>query len=176
MLEKKRVLWFTGLSGAGKSTLAERVYKHLEKMDFKVVIVDGDKIRSESHINLDFSPQGIIKNNKLVIDLCLEYLHTYECIIVSVIAPFASIRKMARESLGGAYVEIYVKASLETVIKRDTKGLYSRTQSNNVNYLIGVDPKVPYQEPENPDIVINTDSLNEDQSVKILLNNLMRLN
>ena len=86
MLEKKRVLWFTGLSGAGKSTLAERVYKHLEKMDFKVVIVDGDKIRSESHINLDFSPQGIIKNNKLVIDLCLEYLHTYECIIVSVIA------------------------------------------------------------------------------------------
>ena len=176
MLEKKRVLWFTGLSGAGKSTLAERLYKYLEKNDFNATIIDGDKIRTGSHINLDFSPQGIIKNNKLVIDLCLEYLQTYECIIVSVIAPFASIRRIARESLGGAYVEIYIKASLETVIKRDTKGLYKRVQSNNINYLIGVDPKVPYQEPENPDIVINTDSLDEDQSFKILLNNIMQLN
>ena len=166
---KNRVLWFTGLSGSGKSTLANKLFDHLTLGGNKAVILDGDAIRSKEHNNLDFSPEGIVENNKLIIDLCIKYLQEYNFVLVSVIAPFCKVRKLARKLIGNAYTEIYVKSSLETVIKRDTKGLYSKALKNEIKNFIGIDPNVPFQEPDDSDIIINTESQNETQSFNTLL-------
>jgi len=167
--EQAKVIWFTGLSGSGKSTLSHMVFNRLEKKKKNVLLLDGDKIRSTLHNDLDFSPEGIKKNNRLIIDLCKEktFLHNY--IIVSVIAPFEETRKYARKSLGDQYIEIYLKASLEELVKRDTKGLYKKALTGKLENFIGVDPKTPYQIPKTPNLTIDTDTLTEDQSVNKIL-------
>jgi len=118
------IIWFTGLSGAGKSSLAQRLYEALSSLNKRAKILDGDIIRREIHINLDFSPEAIIINNRLIAELCLRYQKDYDYLLVAVIAPFAEVRQKTREILGDNLVEVYVKASLETVVKRDSKGLY----------------------------------------------------
>ena len=94
-------------------------------------------------------------------------LHDY--IIVSVISPFEETREHARKLLGDNYIEIFVKASLKELVRRDTKGLYKKALNGDLENLIGVDPDTPYQIHKNPDLTIDTDQQNEDQSYKKIL-------
>lgn len=172
LLNKSRVIWFTGLSGAGKTTLAKKLFNYLSLKEKKVIILDGDTIRSETHKDLDFSPDGIKKNNELITELCIGHLREFDYVIVSVIAPFAESRKEARGVLGEAYTEVFVKASLETLIERDTKKLYKKALKGDIQNFIGIDPNVPYQIPENSDIIIETENENEEKSFENLLEKL----
>ncbi|MBI4043119.1 MAG: adenylyl-sulfate kinase, partial [Deltaproteobacteria bacterium] len=120
------VIWLTGLSGAGKSTLATRITATLRKQGLNCLILDGDEIRKRLHPHLGFTRADILDHNRRIIHYCSEQIPHYDCIIVAVIAPFHEIRRMAREALGGNYVEVYVECSLEEVIRRDVKGLYQK--------------------------------------------------
>lgn len=163
------VIWFTGLSGAGKTTLAKGLFARLQEMGRKSLLLDGDTIRSTIHTTQDFSIAGIIDNNTQIIQLCERKMSSYDFLIVSVIAPYSQTRSYARELLGEQYYEVYVVASIEELKRRDTKGLYKRAFAGELKNLIGVDPDRPYEQPVNPDLIIDTESNSENRLVSEIL-------
>lgn len=163
------VLWFTGLSGSGKSTIANALFKELEKRHKKAFILDGDAIRNTVHRHLSFSPEDIQQNNALVAKLCVKYQEKYDVIIVPIISPFIESRQNARRIVGDRFVEVYIKASLDKVIQRDTKGLYKKAMAGEIPNFIGIDPKVPYEQPLEPDILLDTEELDIATAAKHLL-------
>ena len=167
-MQTAKIIWFTGLSGSGKTTLANNLFSYFNEKKQRVHIIDGDVVRNKKEKNI-FTPEGIISNNKNIIELCYNMQNDYDHILVTVIAPFEKTRVIAKDKFKTNYIEIYVKADLDTVIKRDVKGLYNKAMQGNLKYMIGLDSRAPYEEPVNPKIVIDTNSDNIDKSTYILI-------
>ena len=163
------ILWFTGLSGSGKSTIAERISACLQKSNISVQIIDGDKVRKARHQHLGFSEKDIKTNNSLIANLCNEERKNRDLVIVPIISPYRQSRRDARMKLHPGFYEIYFSASLDCVIQRDVKGLYAKSAAGSINNMIGVSTTNPYQPPESPDFIINTEKENIQQSVENLL-------
>ena len=159
----------TGLSGAGKTTIATRSASMLRDQGVSVSILDGDAIRQGRHGHLGFSPADIRENNRLVVGLCSEALRRHEVVLVPLISPFRDSRAAARQALGAQFFEVYVKASLAEVNRRDPKGLYRRAREGLLAGLIGVDPAVPYEHPESPALVLDTERLDRSTCAKRLV-------
>jgi len=153
----RRVAWFTGLSGAGKSTIAAEAVLLLERRGQQVAVIDGDAVRERLHRHLGFSPDDIRENNRLIAGLCRDALGEHDVVLVPIISPFRDSRRQARQALGDAFVEVYVKASLEEVSRRDPKGLYRHAREGRLQGLIGLAADVPYEPPEHPDLVLDTE-------------------
>ena len=164
-MRRAYIIWFTGLSGSGKTTLARLLVKVLEKDKLSVEIIDGDEFRKKVHPNLKFSPREIELNNKKIIYYCLANLEKNDFIVVHVIAPFKKTRNLARKKLSSRYIEIYCKASINTCIKRDAKGLYKKAIKREIQNFIGIDKNVPYEVPENPNQIIDAEKLDEHESL-----------
>jgi bifunctional enzyme CysN/CysC len=152
--KRRQVAWFTGLSGAGKSTIAELAAGLLRGKGKMVLVLDGDSVREKLHQHLGFTPEDI----RLITDLCQESLVDYDVILVPIISPFRESRRRARAILGDAFREVFVQVSLDEAARRDTKGLYRQAREGSLKNLIGVDSEVPYELPENPDILLNTET------------------
>jgi adenylylsulfate kinase len=167
-LQTAKIIWFTGLSGSGKTTLANNLFTYLNEKKQRVHIIDGDVVRNKKEKNI-FTPEAIISNNEKIIELCINIQNDYDHILVTVIAPFEKTRVTAKDKFKTNYIEVYVKAEIDTVTKRDTKGLYKKAMQGNLKYMIGLDNRVPYEEPLNPKIVIDTNSDNIDKSTNILI-------
>jgi adenylyl-sulfate kinase len=169
------VFWLTGLSGSGKSTLANGAKYILMNAQKKVWLLDGDEVRSRYPEKLGFAKSDIEKNNSNILELCSKQRHEYDCVLVPVISPYECTRNRARKKLGSNYHEIYVQASIECVQQRDTKGLYHKAASNQINDLIGFSSESPYEEPKNPELILRTDSQSEsvciDQLAKYIMSN-----
>ena len=103
-------------------------------------------------------------NNSLIAELCLKNIYKYDLILVPIISPFRDSRFHAKELLGNRFKEVYIQASIETLEKRDTKGLYRQQKNGLIDNLIGVSNKNPYELPKNPDLIINTDKLSLKES------------
>ena len=166
---RSAVLWFTGLSGAGKTTVAERLLTLLQESNFSVQIIDGDKVRTTHHRHLGFSESDIKINNVLIANLCAEERKNNDVVIVPIISPYSQSRRDAKKNLQPGFYEIYFSASLDCVKQRDVKGLYTESANGSINNLIGVSSTNPYQPPESPDFVINTEKESIQQSVEKLL-------
>ena len=164
-----KVLWLTGLSGSGKSTIANESCKLLIKSKYKVRMLDGDYIRNTLHKTLKFTPEDIADNNRKTAIICKGILDQYNYIIVPIISPFKKSRLEVSNVIGPNYYEIYVKAKLDTVIERDTKGFYKKAINGKINYFIGIDPKVPYEPPDNPHLVLDTDLHSIEKCVEKLI-------
>ena len=152
---KNKILWFTGLSGAGKTTLANIISKKLKKKKFKVKKIDGDLFRKKNKIK-KFDKREITNNNFSIIRYVSEIQYKYDYVIVSVISPLRKTRAFAFKKFGKDYFEILTKCKLKTLIDRDTKGLYKKALAGELKNLIGVDPASPYEEPQKPDIIVDT--------------------
>jgi len=163
------ILWFTGLSGSGKSTLSELLKSLIEKAGFSVLIVDGDAFRNKRNTENKFSKEDIIQNNKDIIAYCKDIINDYDFLIVSVISPYQSIRDEAREAFSDKYTEIFLNCPLETLIKKDVKGLYKKAIAGEINNFIGFSPNSPYETPQNPDITIDTSLISIEDSVKKII-------
>jgi len=150
------VLWFTGLSGSGKTTIVARVAQALLQQNQRVKIFDGDVVRREIHAHLGFTPEDIRENNRLIAELCLKHQFSCDYIFVPIISPFEKARQMARQLLGEKFNLIYCKASLAQVMNRDPKGLYKKALAGKIEYFIGLDERVPYQPPNNAELVLDT--------------------
>jgi adenylylsulfate kinase len=165
-----KIFWLTGLSGSGKSTIAESVSKKLEREGKLVTIIDGDTVRDSREKKLGFTKKDILTNNELILSTCIEKLTQFEILLVPVIAPYREFRDRAKEKLPNEFFEILIAANLDTVRKRDTKGLYKKAENGEINNMIGFSESNPYESPINPDLKIdssgNKESI-EDSSEKL---------
>jgi len=166
--QKGLVVWFTGLSGTGKSTIAVELEHRLYDKGKIAYRLDGDNIRHGLNANLGFSPEDRDENIRRIGEVAALFKDAGIITLVSFISPYRKMRDIAKERVGKEnFLEVFVKADIETCIKRDPKGLYKKAKQGEIKNLTGID--APYEEPENPDIVLDTDSLSVKESVEKVL-------
>ena len=165
------VLWFTGLSGSGKSTVAVKVEEELTRLGFISYLLDGDNLRHGLNSNLAFSNEDRNENIRRIYEVASLFCDAQIITLVSAISPFEKARTEARNKINsnaaGSFCEIYVKATVETCIKRDTKGLYKKAIAGEITDFTGISS--PYEEPVNSEIIIDTDIIDIDEAVKIVV-------
>ena len=162
------VLWFTGLSGAGKSTVAQGVGGRLDDQRYRTLILDGDDIRARHHRDLGFGEAEVKENNALIAKMCAARRAEHDVILVPIISPFSESRARAGALLGPGFFEVYCKAELSVLERRDVKGLYAKARRGEISDLIGYSPRSVYEPPATPDIVLETDSEKPEHSIERL--------
>ncbi len=161
---KAAVLWFTGYSGAGKSTIAKALEKRLFGDGVKTMMLDGDNVRHGLCGDLGFSDQDRRENIRRVGEVAKLFLDNGSISVCTFISPFRADRNFVRELMPeGRFVEVFVSCGLDVCKKRDPKGLYKKAESGEIKEFTGVDS--PYEEPENAEVVIETDVLSVEQAV-----------
>lgn len=162
------VIWMYGLSGSGKSTLANLLERRLHADGRLVKVLDGDNIRSGLNRNLGFSGEDRLENIRRVSEVAKLFAECGVITITSFITPNNELRRLARGIVGDAdLLEVYVKASFETCRVRDPKGLYAKVAAGEVKQFTGKDSD--FEEPESPDLIIDTESFNEEECLAQLL-------
>jgi adenylylsulfate kinase len=159
------VLWLTGLSGAGKTTLAVRLAEHLNGLGRKVERLDGDTMRGVFP-NTGFSKEARNEHIRRVGFMASRLEHHGVCVVCSFISPYREARAFVRSQCRH-FIEVYVKASLEECQRRDVKGLYKKALDGQITSFTGLDD--PYEAPERPEIVVNTEEQTEEESVRQIL-------
>jgi adenylyl-sulfate kinase len=172
MPTKGFTIWFTGLSGAGKSTLAEELARRLQVRGERVEILDGDAVRTHLSKGLGFSREDRDTNIKRIAYVCGLLTRNGVVCISAAIAPYSEARAWARQEIGN-FVEVYVKCPLEVCRQRDVKGLYRLVDEGKIQHFTGVDD--PYEEPEQPDLVVETHKQSLEESVNSILVKLVSL-
>jgi len=158
------VLWFTGLSGSGKSTLAHVLEEKLFNKGCKTLVLDGDNVRHGLNSNLDFSDDDRKENIRRIGEVAKLMLESGLIVMTAFTSPFWEDRVAVRNLISNSdFIEIYCKASLETCEARDVKGLYKRARAGEIKNYTGIDS--PYEPPENPELIIDTDKDTLDESV-----------
>jgi bifunctional enzyme CysN/CysC len=158
---KPCVLWLTGLSGAGKSTIANLVEAALCGAGVHTYLLDGDNVRHGLNQDLGFADEDRVENIRRIAEVARLFVDAGVVVLVSFISPFRQERRTARALVGaGEFVEIHVKASVETCERRDPKGLYRRARRGEIAHFTGLTS--PYEAPEAPEIVIDTETTSAD--------------
>jgi len=165
-------LWFTGLSGAGKSTLAAAVSAELRGRGVPVEVLDGDEVRQNLSKGLGFSREDRDTNIRRIGYVAKLLARNGVAVITAAISPYRAIRDEVRQDIG-AFVEVYVKASLDECIRRDTKGLYARALAGEIPQFTGVSD--PYEEPVGPELVIETEREEVAHSASRVVDRLLEL-
>ena len=164
---KGGVLWFTGLSGAGKSTLALELERQLYRRGFHVYVLDGDNVRSGLNANLGFSPEDRVENIRRVGEVAALFADAGIIVISAFISPYQADRERARAAAPGAFHEIFINSDLATCESRDPKGLYGKARRGEIADFTGI--SAPYEEPHDPDLVIDTAASDEQTCVDRLV-------
>ncbi|HVH66851.1 MAG TPA: adenylyl-sulfate kinase [Gemmatimonadales bacterium] len=165
-------LWFTGLSGAGKSTLAGAVSAELHGHGMRVEVLDGDDVRRNLSKGLGFSREDRDTNIRRIGYVAKLLTRNGVVVITAAISPYRAIRDEVRGEID-AFVEVYVKASLDECIRRDTKGLYRRALAGAIPQFTGVSD--PYEEPLAPELVIETEREEVAESATRVIDRLLEL-
>lgn len=161
------LLWFTGLSGSGKSTLAHALEEKLYQMGYHTLVLDGDNVRHGLCGDLGFSKEDRIENIRRISEVAKLFIDAGVIVMTAFISPFRADREKARKLVDEDFVEIYCKCSLEVCEERDVKGLYSRARAGEIKEFTGISS--PYEEPENPELVIDTGTQSLDECVEQVL-------
>ena len=161
------VLWLTGLSGAGKSTLALALERELFAKGWHVYVLDGDNVRSGLNKDLGFGPEDRAENIRRIGEIAALFADAGFLVVTSFISPYRTDRERARAAAGERFREIYVKASLAACEARDPKGLYRKARAGTITDFTGI--QAPYEEPERPDVVVQTDLQTEAECVEVLM-------
>ena len=160
-------LWFTGLSGAGKSTIAQIVESELRERGYKVEVLDGDVVRTNLSKGLGFSKEDRDTNIRRIAFVADLLSRNGVVAITAAISPYREIRDEARELMGARFIEIHVKASVEECARRDVKGLYEKAMRGEIKEFTGVSD--PYEEPFNPELVLDTEAESPEESAAKVL-------
>lgn len=170
---KSVILWFTGLSGAGKSTLAHAVEAQLHKRGISTFVLDGDNVRHGLCNDLGFSDGEREENIRRIGELSKLMSEAGIIVLTAFISPFKADRNMARRLVPhGDFLEIFCKCPIETCEKRDVKGLYKKARSGEIKFFTGISSK--YEEPEKPELVIDTHEQTLDESVNSVIQLLLQ--
>lgn len=162
------LIWFTGLSGAGKSTLAHAVEEKLHQLGIRTFVFDGDNVRHGLCSDLGFSAEHRVENIRRIGEMAKLFLDAGVITLAAFISPFRKDRERVRSLVPqGDFLEIYCKCDLEVCESRDVKGIYKRARSGMIKDFTGISS--PYEEPENPELVIETNKLSLEDSVEKVL-------
>jgi bifunctional enzyme CysN/CysC len=171
--QRPAVLWFTGLSGAGKSSVANALEQALFQRGHHSYLLDGDNVRHGLNRDLGFTDEDRVENIRRIGEVARLMADSGLVVLTAFISPFRSDRAMVRELMEpGEFVEIHVQASLETCEQRDPKGLYAKARAGAIRHFTGIDS--PYEPPEQPEIVVDTEQLSIEEGVDLILDYLKR--
>jgi adenylylsulfate kinase len=160
-------LWFTGLSGSGKTTITTHLVKELRRRGVPLEVLDGDIVRENLSKGLGFSKEDRDTNIRRIAFVANLLSRNGVPVITAAISPYREIRNEARELMDGRFVEVYAKAPLEVCEERDVKGLYAKARSGEIKEFTGISD--PYEPPENPEILVETDKQSPEDSAKQIL-------
>ena len=167
------LIWLTGLSGSGKSTLAHGIEEKLHSLCVRSYVLDGDNIRTGLNKNLGLSPEDRKENVRRIAEVAKLMVDAGLLVFAAFIAPYKQSREYVRKLMvGWPYYEVYVKCSVEACAKRDPKGLYKKARLGEINNMTGI--SAPYEEPEHPSLIIDTDKFNLQQCVDEVIRFLLK--
>jgi adenylylsulfate kinase len=170
--QKGFTAWFTGLPCCGKTTIADKVANLLKEKGYKVERLDGDIVREDLTSDLSFSKEDRDQNIKRVTFVAKLLTRNGVAVLATFVSPYRKRRNKSREEIGD-FVEIFVDCPLEVCKKRDVKGMYKKALAGEIKDFTGVDD--PYEEPENPELIINSDEESVEESVKKVMDKLAEL-
>lgn len=168
--QKGVTLWFTGLSGSGKSTVAVALEQALHAQDKLSYRLDGDNIRMGINKNLGFSAEDRAENIRRIGEIAKLFCDTGVITLSSFVSPYREDRDLVRKLHAESdipFVEVFMKTSLAEAEKRDPKGLYKKARAGEIKNFTGIDD--PYEEPENAELVLDTEALTLEQEVDVLI-------
>ncbi len=166
--QKPVTIWFTGLSGSGKSTLANELEKVLTLQGKHTMLLDGDNIRMGLNQDLGFDEKGRIENIRRIAEVAKLMNDAGLIVLTAFISPYESDREKAREIIGAEnFIEVFVNTPLEVCEERDVKGLYKKAREGKIPNFTGISS--PYEEPQNPSVVIDTSKVSLEQAVEEIL-------
>lgn len=156
-------VWFTGLSGAGKTTISDAIEPVLRERGItKLEKLDGDVVRTHLSKGLGFSKEDRDTNIRRIGWVAEVLTRNGVCVLASAISPYREIRDEVRRNVGN-FVEVYVKCSIPELTRRDVKGLYQKALKGEIKNFTGISD--PYEEPLNPDVVVDTEAEELSESV-----------
>lgn len=162
--QRSVVLWFTGLSGSGKSTVAHAAEKRLADMGRLTYVFDGDNVRHGLCGDLGFCLEDRRENIRRIGEMVRLFTDAGVISLTAFISPFREDRGQVRQLLGtGDFIEIYCRCSLQVCEERDVKGLYRRARNGDIKDFTGISS--PYEEPEAPELILDTGQSSVDASV-----------
>jgi adenylyl-sulfate kinase len=167
MENKGLTLWFTGLSGSGKSTLAQYLAPKLMNLGKKVEILDGDEVRENLSKGLGFSKEDRDTNIRRIGYVANLLARNGAVAITAAISPYREVRRECRRHAQADFVEVFVQCPLEVVEERDTKGLYKKARAGIIKNFTGISD--PYEDPESPEVVVDTSNESIEQSAEKIL-------
>jgi bifunctional enzyme CysN/CysC len=161
------ILWFTGLSGSGKSTIAGQLQRRLFEKGCQAFVLDGDNIRKGLSCDLGFAPDERSENIRRVAEVAALFAQAGIIVITAFISPYREDRHRARAIAPDHFHAVHIKASLETCERRDAKGLYKQARQGKIAQFTGI--SAPYEAPENPDLIVDTEELDIEACVEKLM-------
>jgi adenylylsulfate kinase len=168
MRQQGKVIWFTGLSGSGKSTLATQLESELHKLGFKTYLLDGDTVRSGLNKDLSFSDDDRRENIRRVGEVCALMIDAGIIVLSAFISPFQEERMNVKNLVGECnYLEVFVDAPLAVCEARDVKGIYAKARKGLIKNFTDIDS--PYERPVDPFVVVKTDVMSVEESVRLLV-------
>lgn len=162
-------IWFTGLPSSGKSTIAHAVEKELYERGIRTYTLDGDNIRHGLCSDLGFSEKDREENLRRIAEVIKLFIDAGIVVLAAFVSPFKRHRKIVRSIIGeNDFIEVYCRCPVEVCEKRDPKGLYKKARIGEIKDYTGISS--PYEEPENPDLILDTHLLDIEEAVKRVLN------
>src|SRR5438309_3115019 len=165
------VIWLTGLSGAGKSTIAQRLEQELAGLGRPAEVLDGDEVRTHLSAGLGFSKEDRDTNIRRIGYVARVVARSGGVVIAAAISPYREVRDEVRSQTPG-FFEVYVRCSLDELVRRDVKGLYARALRGEIANFTGVSD--PYEEPLDAEVVVGTERESVEASVDRILDALAR--
>lgn len=161
---RSAAIWFTGLSGSGKSTLSHAVEERLYQMSCRTLVLDGDNVRHGLCGDLGFSEDDRKENIRRIGETAKLFVEAGIITLTAFISPFSADRLRARRLFEpGDFIEVYCSCPLEICERRDVKGMYQRARAGIIQNFTGISS--PYEEPEQPELAVDTGSMTLDQCV-----------
>ncbi|QHI35461.1 putative adenylyl-sulfate kinase [Kordia antarctica] len=162
-------IWFTGLSGSGKSTLSNALERSLFDKGMRTYLLDGDNIRAGINKDLKFTANDREENLRRIAEITKLFVDSGTIVLSAFITPYKKSRSLIKKIVTPQnYIEVYVSTSLEECERRDCKGLYKKARKGEIKNFTGISD--PYEAPENPDIIIDTEKETIEESIKRILN------
>ncbi len=168
-LDKGLVVWFTGLPGSGKTTIASGVAERLREAGYRVELIDGDWARKTISLGAGYTREERRVHLHRIAWVARLLARNGVVVLCSFVSPYRDVRRMIRGIVEeeAPFLEVYVKCSVEEAIRRDPKGLYARALRGEIKHMTGIDD--PYEPPENPDLVVDTEQDPVDVNVEKVL-------